>query len=150
MSVGVKEAGRRLGIPYRTISHWMVREDSQAVISRSREDVAARAWEVYSLAMDRALAALEDPKTPARDIARILEVTGRELALAEGRATENVATMDMTPQNPLDGLTDQEKRDLRDWIASVENATDEELLAAGTRRPAQLSETVDDLEASDG
>lgn len=106
---GDRRAGRETGIPARTIRNWvrLVRsgdERGEAIVSSdTREAVAERFWSVVSRGTARLEAALDDPKTPARDVARIVEVAAQQSALLTGGVTARTETVDGATAGSMDG-----------------------------------------------
>jgi hypothetical protein len=123
LSIGVKAAGRKLGIPYRTVSHWLDRPDVQAAIVRSRDDVAARLWEAVTAGTDAVLAGLRDPKARLGDKASALRIVVEAHALISGGATSRTESFNVNAP----ALSEAERRDLRDFLDSIDAATDDEL-----------------------
>jgi len=137
MSVGVKEAGRRLGVPYRTISHWMGRPDVQAMIVRSQDDVAARLWEAITIGTDAVLEGLRDPKAGLGDKASALRIVMESHALLSGRATANVNVQTGSARViPYGEISDKEAMDMRGVIRAELAARTIEEIRAGAIPPA--------------
>lgn len=96
---GDKQAARQYGIPARTIRRWvqLVRQGDQRgeaiMTAETREQVAERFWSVVSRGTERMVDALNDPKTPARDIARIVEVGFTSHSLMAGGPTARTETV---------------------------------------------------------
>lgn len=96
---GDKQAAKQFGIPARTIRRWvyLVKRGDQrgeAIVSaETREQVAERFWSVTSKGTERMLAALDDPTTPARDVARITEVAFTSHSLMAGGPTARTETV---------------------------------------------------------
>ena len=90
MSIGVKKAGRQLGIPYRTISHWMARPDVKGVVAASRDELLGRLWEAVSVGTEQVLTGLRDPKARLSDKAQALRVVAEQYQLLAGEATQRI------------------------------------------------------------
>ncbi len=123
LSVGVREAGRRLRIPFRTVAHWTHRGDIQGVVIATEEAIAAKLWEAVQVGTDEVLRRMRDPNARLSDVARALEVVSTQHALLSGRATSR------TESSAAPRLSWDEQRQLADWIDTVMAASDDELEA---------------------
>jgi transposase-like protein len=135
LSVGVKEAGRRLGIPYRTVSHWLARPEAQVAITRSRDDVAAKLWEAVTVGTEAVLAGLRDPKARLSDKAQALRVVAEQYALLTGGATSRSENLNINADAELapPQLSWEEMAQLAEWLDAS--------LAAGVD-PAAIDEAM--------
>lgn len=95
VSVGVKEAGRRLSIPYRTISHWMARPEAQVLILTSRQDALETLKVAAAEGAASLLAIIRNPKAADRDKVRATEVAIDRYQLLSGSATERTENMNL-------------------------------------------------------
>lgn len=138
-SVGVKAAGRRLGIPYRTISHWMARPDTQLAIATTHEAIldtlkAATAEGAASL-----LAIIRNPKAADRDKVRAAEVAIDRYQLLTGGATSRSENLNI---GLTDSLTDEQRDVIEEHLHELARTR---LLARGA---LQLAGVSDDALAS--
>lgn len=120
-----KAAAEQYGMPRRTVTNIRNRWQDTAEFRIARAKLASRLADQYAdleqLAIDRAAAALRDPKTPARDLASIGKWVSEQRALTTGDVTsrsENVRG---------DNLSDAEAEDMRRFFEAIEGSTDEEL-----------------------
>ncbi len=118
-SVGPVRAARTLGLPVRTVTNWTHRPDSSPIIAVVERSIAEKLEEVHNLAADRAIAALKDPSTPARDVAAIMRIAGEQLQLATGRATANVEMQVHPMAGHGEPLTEAEKAELQAYLEQV-------------------------------
>ena len=126
LSIGIRPAARRLGIPFRTIAHWCEHPDAQAAILRSRESVAARLWQAVDAGTAAVLEGLRDPKARLGDKANALRVVIEAHALVTGGPTARMESLNVT----LDARRDLEPSQaaaLRDWIDTLLASSDDEL-----------------------
>ena len=84
-------------------------------MAQAEQDVADMLRRAHAKALASVAAGLDDPKARLADRARALEVLGEQLALAEGRATANIATSTVR-QDPMDVLSDEERAALTDLL----------------------------------
>ena len=125
MSIGVKQAGRKLRIPYRSISHWLEKPEYRAIVAQSRERVAAQLWLAVETGTREVLAGLQDKSAPLSHKAQALRVVAEQHALLTGGATQRtesrnesiVGTMDLDAQAAR--LSDEERLVLREWSRRV-------------------------------
>jgi hypothetical protein len=118
-SVGVTAAAKKLGIPHRTVSNWQRSPDMRAVVISSREAVAAKLWEAVVVGTDEVLAGLRDPEARLSDKARALEVVAQQHALLIGDVTARTQAVGNV-WDPKYELTDEERRDLRDLLDTIQ------------------------------
>lgn len=93
-AVGPAKAAEQLGIPRRTVSYWMHQPAQSAVIAAAEQDIADSLRSAHKLALAEVTAGLRNPKARLGDKAQALRILGDQLALSEGRATENIAIND--------------------------------------------------------
>lgn len=129
ISVGVKEAGRRLAIPYRTVSHWLARPDAQAAIARSRDDVAAKLWEAVTVGTEAVLAGLRDPKARLGDKANALRIVSEQYALLTGGPTSRSETLNLNADVTAAEIQQRwnDEQDALAFVRQLEAMDDEQL-----------------------
>lgn len=125
-AIGPVKAAEKLGIPRRTVASWMHMPAASPIIAAAEQDIANALRHAHAKALSAVMDGLNDPKARLSDRARALEVLGEQLALAEGRATENVnlhtngsvqwrSVPDQAP------LNDEERIELRDWLDQLDD-----------------------------
>lgn len=139
-AIGAKRAAVQLSIPRRTISYWLRQPASTPVMAQAEADVATMLRTAHARALSSVMAGLDDPKARLGDKAAALRVLGEQLALAEGRATANIAVNDTTWRPPV--LEEGERARLGDWLDAIEAATDEELNEAAPELRAQMGRAL--------
>ena len=125
MSIGVKQAGRKLRIPYRSISHWLEKPEYRAIVAESRERVAAQLWLAVETGTREVLAGLQDKSAPLSHKAQALRVVAEQYQLLSGEATSRtevrsesmVGTFDV--QAAANQLSDEERLLLRSYARKV-------------------------------
>ena len=124
MTTGAIAASKATGIPRRTISRWLAEGDVgsspvvTAAIVATEEAIAARLWETMQLGLEEVRLGLLDPAARLSDKSRALEVVASQWALLTGRATSRSesANVNVNVDGTGDGLTDDERTDLRRWL----------------------------------
>lgn len=114
MTLGADEAAARTGIPRRTISRWLTREETP----EPPASVVDRLWQAVEVGTDAVLAGLADPRSRLSDRARALEVASRAHALLTGGLTSRSEIVARDPDSAavddlIDGLSWEEKAELR-------------------------------------
>lgn len=143
-TIGPLRAGRELGIPPRTVASWMHKPEASVVIRQAEATIAERLKAAHEQALTKVMEGLNDPHQRLGDRVRALEVLGEQRALAEGRATANIATSVtaadryalMEPEQ-VQAEWDREQ-DAASFIATLERLSDDEL-AAWMQSPAGMS-----------
>jgi hypothetical protein len=119
-SVGPLKAAKQLGIPARTVASWGHRQESSAIIRAAHQDIAESLRFAHAETLDSVMRGVRDPKSRLGERAAALRVLGEQLALAEGRATSNVAMQahveDETAGPPL---TAEEEAELSAFLQQV-------------------------------
>jgi transposase-like protein len=147
MSVGIREAARRLRIPFRTLAHWTHRNDIQGVVIATEEAIASKLWEAVQVGTEEVLRRMRDPKARLSDVARALEVVSTQHALLSGRSTSRTESTVTTQP----AMTFEQRAQLADWIDRMSAGSDDELaewLASGGIDVIRNPERV--IEAGDG
>ncbi len=152
-----KEAADHYGMVRRTVSRIRNRWQDTPEFRIARARLSARLADQYAdleqLAIERAQAALSDPKTPPRDVASLGKWISEQRALTTGDVTSRTGTVN-------GGMPDEQAEQVRKFFEALEGSTDEELREwAANGGLAQLaSETphrramadLDALKMSDG
>lgn len=122
-----KAAAEHYGMPRRTVTNVRRRWQDTTEFRIARARLAARLGDQYAdleqKAIARADAALDDPKTPARDVASLGKWISEQRALTTGDVTSR------TESTNAPRLSWDEQRALSHWIESVMAASDAELEA---------------------
>src|SRR5438552_3667725 len=98
-AVGPLVASQRLGIPRTTLQYWMHQPSSSVIVAQAEASIAERLRSVADLALAEVEAGLRNPRAKLGDKVAALRVISDQLALSEGRATENIA-INATSQRP--------------------------------------------------
>ena len=114
-AVGPKKAAAQMGVPRRTVSYWLHQPANTAALALAEQHIADELRRAHALALAEVMAGLRNPKARLGDKATALRVLGDQLALAEGRATANIATSNTQP-DPFSVLTDEERAALTDLL----------------------------------
>lgn len=117
-SIGPKRAAEQLGYPPRTVAAWMHRPSSVVILADANRAIAERLREAHSEALEVVRAGLRDRKARLADKATALRVLGEQLALAEGRATQNIEVHSdgATDDDLGPDLTDEERSELKAYL----------------------------------
>lgn len=143
-AVGPVKAAAQLGIPRRTVASWMHKPAHSAVIAAAEEDIAASLRALHAEALTEVRAGLHNPKARLGDKVAALRVLGEQLALAEGRATSNVAINSTTNAGIDFGrMDDRERRELADFLDQVAETPDAELVARFVEQIESAGGTID-------
>lgn len=131
LSIGADKAAAQTDIPRRTISSWLSGErtapELEAAISRSRDDVAARLWEAVTVGTEQVLAGLRDPKARLGDKANALRIVAEQYALLTGGVTERTENVNVNVDTPSALAGPEVRAYLTQFLAAIENASDDEL-----------------------
>lgn len=112
---GVEHAAELTGIPRTTIDYWLDRPDFVELRQKTREEMR----DGFRVLVHRAQERLEAlvPSMEPRDLTILLGVVTDKALLLSGDATSRTESVTLT-----DGLSDDEKRRLRDAIAAATRA----------------------------
>lgn len=123
MSLGIRPASRKLGIPPRSVANWLRRPspETQAVVLASRDQLAADFQGVVQLGVAALRQRITDPKARLGDIARAVEVAAEQAALLTGGATRRVENLEAA------GITTQDRENLLEWLDRMSVLSDAEL-----------------------
>lgn len=146
------DAATHYGIPRRSVSRIRARWQDTTEFRIAKARLTARLADQYAdleqLAIERAQKALNDPKTPARDVATLGKWISEQRALTTGDVTsrtESVAGV---------SLNDDDAEEVRQFFQAIESASDDELREwAANGGLASLNpkgRAVAELEAGDG
>lgn len=124
--VGPVRAARELSIPHRNVSAWMADPRFATIREASHESIVETLRTAAAAAADDLLRVIRDPQAADRDKVRAAEVALDRYQLMSGGATERTENMNMEITSPA-FTTPEIRAELVQYMALIENATDEEL-----------------------
>lgn len=108
-------AAEATGIPRRTIGYWLDQPEFAELRHNAREAMAEEAQVVARLAWQKLGEAVREGKLEPRDLVLATGMATDKAALLTGQATARTEHRSL-----IDGLDDDEKRKLRDWIDNLD------------------------------
>lgn len=122
-----KAAAEHFGIPRRTVTNMRNRWQGTPEFRIAKARLAAKLADQYAdleqLAIDRAMTALRDPTTPARDVATLGKWISDQRALLLGDPTSRTETTTTV----VEALSYDERDTLERFLLDIETASDDEL-----------------------
>jgi transposase-like protein len=144
-TIGPLRAAKQLGLPPRTVSYWMHQPAASPIIAAAERTMAERTVAAHEKALEAVEGSLTDPNARLGEKAQALRVLGEQAALAQGRATSNVAYSNVD-SNMLSWatrqhvpLTDEQKRILVRHIALAVEEFGEEVDSLEVARDAYVA-----------
>ena len=102
MSLGVTQAGEKLGIPKTTIQYWTEDPEFAQLRTRARDEVASEMWAAIQVGLRAVVEGLRDPDAPLRDKATALGTLYDRHALLTGGATARTESRDLADLSDAD------------------------------------------------
>jgi hypothetical protein len=93
-TIGPLRAGKQLGIPPRNVARWTHEPSASPIIRAAEQTVADRLVAVHEKALRSVEQGLDAGDARLSDRAQSLRILGEQAALAQGRATQNIAVAD--------------------------------------------------------
>lgn len=133
ISIGANRAADQLGIPRRTVSHWLGRADTEPAVIASRQMIADRLWEAVETGVEQVLIGLQDPTARLSDKAKALEVVATQHALLTGGVTSrSVALVEDPTSDAMGTMFNLMSADERaTWAAWMERVVAGDAAATG-------------------
>lgn len=137
-TLGQVKAAEQLAIPRTTLARWMHTPAQSEVIAAAEHDIAATLRVVHAEALAKLRARINDPKARLGELAQAVRVLGEQSALADGRATSNLAVSHQT--RLVDDMNDDER-------FALKRALDVELARRQAMADVLTPEEMEELDA---
>jgi hypothetical protein len=126
-----KQIAQRTGIPRTSVSYILAQAPVAAVVERATvEQVSASLWAVVAAGTDEALRRIANPRTRAGEIAQLVKVAAEQYSLLNGGVTSRAETLSFNADlTDVPFTRDDVRSEVLGLLASIENATDEDLAA---------------------
>ena len=115
---GASEASRQTGIPESTIHQWMKSPEFAELRERTKAQVADEWWAGVQHGFRRVIEAF-DQEADVQKKATAAAILFDKVAMLRGEATARSETRSLT-----DGLSDDEKRRVREWVGRIADGSD--------------------------